>query len=424
MQINEDILQYIWRFQLFAANKKLCTTGGEELTILNPGEHNTDAGPDFFNAKIRIGQTVLVGNIEVHTYSSLWNIHGHDKDKAYGNLILHVVFENDKSVNGLACLELKDLIPQELMERYGYLMRNEAKIACSAMFERIDTITVDLWLERMLVERLAAKTEAIEAVMKDNQNNWEEAFYILLARNFGFKVNAQPFEMLARSLPLKILAKVKNDLLKIEALLFGQAGFLNGDSDEKYFNDLKQEYIYLKKLYGLNSLDEGIWKFMRLRPANFPTLRIAQFARLIYGSVHLFSRLMEIRDWEVAGKLFNCQAGIYWSNHFRFGQVSVNRKKNIGEPAVQNIFINTVLPFMFYYGKRNNDQELETRALEGYTFFDAEKNVIISNWLAAGFKPQNAGQSQALIQLYTHYCKPRKCLQCGIGNKLLNKQKN
>ncbi len=293
--MKEEVLHYVWRTRRFDF-QNLITTEGEAVEIIAPGTHNTHAGPDFFDARVRIGGTLWAGNVEMHLVASEWETHRHGEDRAYDNVVLHVVWEEDLPVlrsNGerIPCIELKKRIPAALIKTYRELLHNEHWIPCQHHFHRVPDITRQVWLDRLMVERLEAKTAFIAESLERTQQHWEETFYQILARNFGLKVNAEPFEALARSLPLNLLSKHKNNLLQLEALLFGQAGLLEGVFEDDYPQRLQKEYAFLQHKYSLQPIAGSSWKFLRMRPANFPSLRIAQFATLIHQSAHLFSKI-------------------------------------------------------------------------------------------------------------------------------------
>ncbi|MDO9039790.1 MAG: DUF2851 family protein, partial [Bacteroidota bacterium] len=298
--MKEEFLQFIWKHGLYLKDD-LKTTDGKPVEIISSGRPNTDSGPDFFNAKIRIGETIWAGNIEVHQKSSHWYHHKHDIDGAYDNVILHVVELHDKPVqvknHELPTLEIR--YPVEILENYELLLKSERWIACEEKLTEVDPFILRFWFSSLMIERLQSKTGDILNILKQNKNNWNETFYQLLARNFGMKTNALPFELLAKSLPLQILSKHKNDLFQIEALLFGQSGLLNetllGDD---YYLSLRKEYSYLYKKYSLSGIESHLWKFMRLRPINFPTVRIAQLAMLVHHSSALFSQILETENPE------------------------------------------------------------------------------------------------------------------------------
>lgn len=421
--MRESFLHFLWRWRRFDA-QNLTTTEGKTIEILHPGEWNTDAGPDFFNARLRIADTVWAGNVEMHLRASEWQVHGHSGDPAYDNVVLHVVLEEDQPVvraNGerIPCLELNGRIPAKVLETYQRLEHERAWIPCRQFFKEVPDIIRLNWLDRLLAERLEQKTGVIAEVLDATGNHWEETFYRLLARNFGLKVNVEPFEALARSLPLLTLAKHKNDLKQIEALLFGQAGFLEEPYVDEYPLELAREYQFLRHKYQLTPLAKVQWKFLRLRPANFPTVRLAQFAALVHQSAHLFSKILETSNLRELEHLFDVEPGVYWLTHFQFDTASVKRKKSTGRDFVHLLIINTIAPFLFHYGKSKKQEEFQRRALQLLEELPPEANALLDGWAELGVRPRNAYQTQALIQLKTKYCDDRRCLECAIGNVIL-----
>lgn len=421
--MKEDFLHYIWKQKLFSQDN-LETTEGEKIDILNTGTHNIDAGPDFFNAKIRIGKTLWAGSVEMHLRSSDWKKHNHDTDKAYDNTILHVVYENDgelkrKNNSHIPTLALSEKINEKFILRYENLLASRHRIPCEEEISKVNTFVVDSWLERMTVERLERKSGDILERLKQNKNNWEETFYHLLAKNFGFKLNAQPFEELARALPLSILAKHKNNLPQTEAMLFGAAGFLSKKFNEQYPSLLKKEYEFLKAKFKLTDGIHSPWKFLRLRPANFPTIRIAQFAELVHRSSHLFSKILECTNAGQVVELFDVSASPYWDSHYVFGKTSSSQKKNLGRNAAENIIINTAVPVIFSYGMYRGEEKFKGTALKFLEAIPSENNSIIKKWESLGITSGSAFRSQALLELMNEHCLHKKCLSCGIGNKLI-----
>ncbi|MBA4410521.1 MAG: DUF2851 family protein [Bacteroidota bacterium] len=425
--MKEEFLQFIWKQGLFTKNN-LKTTDGRSVEIISTGQPNSDSGPDFFNARIRIGETVWAGNIEVHQKSSHWYRHRHNTDAAYENVILHVVELNDSPVlvksQPLPTLEIT--YPAEILENYEQLLKSQRWIACEDKLPEHDPFLIRFWFSALMIERLQSKTDDILAILGQNKNNWNETFYQLLARNFGMKTNALPFELLAKSLPLNVISKHKTDLFQIEALLFGQSGLLNetllGDD---YFLSLRKEYSYLYKKYGLSGIETHLWKFMRLRPINFPTIRIAQLAMLIHHSSALFSRILETENLEELRKLFDVSASGYWNNHYRFNKISKdNHSKTLGETAFNNFVINTIAPLLFVYGDQHLDQELKDRALLLLEKLAPETNQIIRKWNELGIESRSAFETQALLQLKNKYCEPKKCLNCQLGAKIITSVNN
>ncbi len=417
--MNERLLQFIWQFQYFN-NNELTTDSGEEIHILFPGQYNTNQGPDFSDARVRIGSTTWVGSIELHLKTSDWYKHQHQKDTNYNNVILHVVWEDDGSTDGLPVFELKSRIPKLLLQRYGELMNSSAFIPCEKSISTIHTITWKSWKDRLLVERLLRKAQVVEACLEQNKYHWEETFWWLLARNFGIKVNADAFEAIARSIPVNILAKHKTQVQQVEALLFGQAGLLNNHFLEDYPILLKREYEFLNKKYRLRPIHQPI-HFLRMRPGNFPTIRLAQLAMLITRSAHLFSTIRELGTVKEVGGLFEITANDYWHYHYRFEEASPFKKKKLGETMIGNIIINTVVPVLFSYGKYHDENKYKEKALQWLEEMSAEINGITGGFQQLGIENKNAFDSQALIELKNEYCDKKRCLDCVIGNELLKK---
>lgn len=421
--MRESFLHFLWRSRRFDA-QNLRTTELQSIEIQVVGEQNTHAGPDFFNARLRVGETIWAGNVEMHLRSSEWIAHGHSNDPAYDNVVLHVVFEEDQPIlreNGerIPCLELKGRIPPKLLENYERLEHEQAWIPCEHFFRQVPDIVRLNWLDRLLVERLELKTIAIADTLKATENNWEEAFYRLLARNFGLKVNAEPFEALARSMPLLTLSRHKSSLLQVEALLLGQAGFLGEKLKDQWPRDLAREYRHLAHKYALEPLPVSQWKFLRLRPANFPTVRLAQFAAMIHQSVHLFSKILDTNNLRELENLFDVQPSDYWRNHFQLDKPSIIREKALGRDFVHLLVINTIVPFLFHYGKTKDLEEPQKRALLLLEDLPPEENTLVDGWAALGIPARHAFQTQALIHLKTRFCDQKRCLECAIGNAIL-----
>lgn len=423
--MKEEFLQFIWKYGLFNKDN-LKTTDGKPVEIISTGQANSDSGPDFFNARVRIGETTWAGNIEIHQKSSHWFQHRHDTDAAYDNVILHVVEMHDKPVQ-VKNHELPTLVlryPGEILGNYENLLKSKQWIACENQLPKVDPFILRFWFSSLMIERLESKTSDILAILEQNKNNWNETFYQLLARNFGMKTNALPFEMLAKSLPLQILSKHKNDLFQIEALLFGQSGLLNeallGDD---YFLSLRKEYSYLYKKYSLSGIEAHLWKFMRLRPINFPTVRIAQLAMLIHHSSALFSHILETETPDDLRKLFDVRASEYWDTHYRFNKISEeNKPKVLGETAFNNLVINTIVPMLFVYGDQHLDQAMKDRALYLLEKLAPEENQIIRKWNDSGIESRSAFETQALLQLKSKYCDAKRCLNCQLGAKIITLQ--
>jgi len=421
--MNEFFLQFLWKHRLFDPDS-LQTREGQPVTVLSPGFQNTHAGPDFFNARLKIGETIWAGNVEIHWRSSDWCRHKHDKDGAYDNVILHVVKEDDEPVQNSkgervegACLKYDE----GLEENYLSLLKSNNWVSCAKSIHRVPAITLQIWYHTLMVERLEQKTAEIVKRLEQNRNDWNETFYQVLARNFGFKINALPFELLANALPLSILGKHKNDLFQIEALLFGTAGLLNEELvGDDYFLALRKEFSFLYKKYKLKPMEGHLWKFLRLRPVNFPTIRIAQFAMLIHQSSALFSQIIETDKLADIKALFRIEVSAYWRTHFRFNKESKKQSKHLGDTAFFNLVINTLVPFLFVYGEYHQKQNLKDLAISYMEQIPAEKNSIITNWTNLGISARSAFESQALIQLKNAYCNAKKCLNCPVGVKLIH----
>jgi len=426
MILNEDLLHYIWKFRLYHV-PDLKTTCGESLEIIRPGLHNHHAGPDFANAKIRIGDTLWVGNVEIPIRSSDWYRHLHQLDKAYDNVILHVVAQHDQSVfrvdgTEIAVFEIGNLIPKRITENYYDLMAGLNWIPCEEKIKYVDELYINSCLTRVLIERLEAKSEQIYDLLTEVKGSWDDAFYIMLARNFGFKTNALPFEMLARSLPQYLLARYKNRPFQLESLIFGQAGFLDNKLKDHYPQSLRQEYYFLQKKHNLRPVDKYLWKYMRLRPRNFPLVRLAQFAALIIRSNHLFSKIIDEKEIGIITRMFyKLKLHEYWNTHYRFDQECKYAPVSMGEEAINNILINTVSVFLFAFGIKSGSEIHRERGISMLESLKPERNAIISRFNKIGVNSSNSASSQALIELKKSYCDQKKCLSCGIGIKFLSK---
>jgi hypothetical protein len=415
--MTERLLQYIWQFQYY--NKgELSTAGGEPLQILFPGQFNTNQGPDFSDAKIKIGATTWAGTVELHINTSDWKKHNHQQDNNYHNVILHVVWEDDTKANELPVLELKSRVPKVLLQRYEELMLSSSFIPCEKTIHTVREITWKSWKERLLAERLLRKAAVVETYLQQNSYHWEVTFWWLLARNFGIKVNADAFEAVARSLSITILAKHKSQIHQLEALLLGQAGLLNEDFIEDYPVMLQKEYTFYKNKYGLQPINNPVFS-LRMRPGNFPAVRLAQLAMLVHHSVHLFSEIKEAAGVKNVKSRFDITANDYWHYHYRFDELSAFRKKKLGVDMIDNIIINTIVPVLFAYGNYHNEQPYKDKALQWLEETAAEKNVITKGFEKLGLENRVAYDSQALIELKNNYCHPKRCLDCVVGNAIL-----
>ncbi|WP_421943081.1 DUF2851 family protein [Pedobacter sp.] len=361
MNFREDFLHYVWQFRSFDYND-LIIDSGENLKIIHQGFLNKNSGPDFSNAKIQIGETVWAGNVEIHIKSSDWLKHNHQTDASYENVILHVVYENDveiKRIDGsvLPVLELKSRISDTLIQKYEHLFLTLTDFPCIAQIRNVDKLIIDSFLSRTLIERFEEKTQSVIRTLNELNGNWDETFYRFIAKNFGFKVNALPFELFAKAIPQQIYGKHKDNAMQIEALVFGAAGFLNDDFKEEYPAKLKQEYQFLQRKYAIKSIEVPLWKFMRMRPQNFPTIRLAQFAALIVKANHLFSKIIEIKEVAELRKLFEeLPVNQYWKTHYHFRKEAVGVNTQIGKSSIDNVLLNTIALFLFAYGKHTGTQ--------------------------------------------------------------------
>ena len=422
--MKESILHYVWQNKLFTAHD-LRTTDGEKLDVIDVGRNNTDAGPDFFNAKIRIGETLWAGNVEIHACSTDWYKHNHQSDKAYNSVILHVVLHADSEVyrrDGDRIPQLELNYPTQIDTNYDQLFSVQKWIPCSDKISLVPAIFIQSWKSALLVERLEQKMNSIEQLLLESNQYWEEAFYVTLARSFGFGTNSQAFERLAKSLSISVLGKHKDNIIQLEALLFGQAGLLNPDKQDDYCIKLKKEYDFLRVKYGLIPLDGSEWKLLRLRPDNFPHIRIAQFAALIHTSTKLFSKVVENTKIESLRRLFESEPSSYWKSSYLFANKSTLHPKKLGAQSINGIIINTVVPFLFCYANHKNNDELKRKVLQIMEEMPAERNSIINGWYRLDQTAENAFDTQALIQLKKQYCDEKKCLRCPIGHKVLTLQ--
>ncbi len=425
----EAFLYYLWHLKRFNF-ENLTTTQGEPITIVKTGYRNEDAGPDFLHAELQLGKDTWFGHVEMHIRASDWIRHKHQDDPGYSSVVLHVVYEADCEIslpNGepLACLELKNRIDAALEQKYLSLVASEQWIPCENLLRSnpVPEIKLTSWYERLLVDRLETKTHRIAQTLVETHEDWEEAFYRLLARNFGFQKNADAFEALATSTPRNVLLRHKNKLRHIEALLFGQSGLIPEKSEDNYTRGLRDDYLFYAKKYDLTPLEKRQWKFMRMRPANFPTVRIAQFSVLFYRSNHLFSKALAAQSVSEIRNMFTSEVSGYWRTHYTFegASDSKSRKKTLGDASIELIIINTIVPFLFYYGARHQYDSFKQRAMKFLEELKSEKNQVLSRFADLGLQSSSAFDSQALLQLKSCYCVKKKCLQCSIGNTLLNK---
>jgi len=418
--MTEKLLQYIWQYQYYNRTH-LQTTAGESVEILYPGTINNNQGPDFLAARIKINNTVLIGSVELHVKASEWKAHGHSADANYKNVVLHVVLNDDvPGINNIPVLELQNRIPGLLLQKYEALMQQQAFVPCAATLSQVKELTWIGWKERLAAERLTRKAKGIFDVFEKSGHHWEETFWQLLARNMGAKVNSDAFQNMAETVPVKLLAKHKNNLLQLEALLLGQARLLPEEPIDDYTQLLQREYNFLKTKYNLQPTVIPV-HFLRMRPPNFPTIRLAQLAALVQQSEHLFSKILEAADVSVVKKWLSVTASDYWKEHYRFGTPSSYQPKTIGADMVDNIVINTIIPTLFAYGLYHGKEEAKEKAIHWLQATAAETNVITKGFKDVLVSNATAFDSQALIELKNEYCNYRRCLECAVGNALLKK---
>ncbi len=422
--MHEDLLQYIWSVAKFM-KKPLLTTKGAAIKIVNSGYLNRFEGPDFKEAILKIEEQTWAGHVEVHIKSSDWFAHQHQNDENYKNVILHVVYEHNAEIiyhdgSEIPVLALKDYISTTQLETYRMLMYNELNIPCQMLINKVAPLFINEMVDKAMIDRMIDKSEAILELLAINNGNWNATFYLKLAENFGFKANNVAMLNLAKSIDLEILAKNKDSILSIEALLFGQTGFLNNPIKDDYSQTLANEYAFLQKKYLLNDCKNIDWKFVKTRPANFPTIRIAQFADLIVQSNHLFSKIIEEQSHLQILHFFTCKASEYWSNHFQFGKQRKSKVNiEIGNTSKQLILINTVVPFLFAYSRFTQDMVFQEKAIAILQSLSAEHNRITAKYQQIGFENKSAANSQGILGLSKLYCQNRKCLECTIGAQLI-----
>jgi hypothetical protein len=419
----EHLLHYVWKYKL-CAPPGLVTTQGLPVAVIDPGIQNTDAGPDFFNAKIRIGETMWVGNVEIHSKASDWFAHNHHKDKAYDSVILHLAGIVDTEIdrtNGEAIPQAQLTIPDTVRRNINWLIHRDIPVPCLYSIKNIEQIHISAWIDALLSERLERKTKDILRLMEQYNDDWNEVFYIILTRCFGFGINNDAFERLAKSLPLHFIYKQRSSCSQIEAMLFGQAGMLEETETCHYYRLLQQEYKFLQYKYDLKPLDAAVFKSLRIRPVNFPHIKLAQLAAVWHRYNTLFSAILEEEDLQQLKKLFRIQPSAYWDTHYHFKYASPVKEKVLGDGALTIILINVVIPMLFAYGQKNKQDEYCERALRFLENIPPEKNRIVSMYCQAGIQIHNAGDSQALIQLKKEYCEKKKCLYCRIGFNLLKR---
>lgn len=428
----EILLHYVWRHRLFPL-QSLTTSDGQEVEVIDPGLHNTDAGPDFFNAKVKIGGTLWVGNVEIHTRPADWMAHGHDRDAAYDNVVLHVVGEDGPSVQtstGRTIPQLTLPVPQRVKDNYAALLAEDRWPPCRHVVATLAPLRIHSWMSALQTERLQQKTEAIAQRAKLAADDWEKAFFITLARNFGFGINGDAFETWARALPLDAVGHHRDDIFQIESIFMGMAGLLDiravaprrqmETAADDYFQRLSSEWKYMAHKFHLTPIDPRVWRFLRLRPQNFPYIRISQLAQLYY------SRRCSLSTIASASTLADMRAALataatpYWHTHYTFGHESTTASdKHLSAASTDLVIINTVVPMLYAYGRHTGSERLCQRAFDFLEQLKPERNSIITTWQACGLKAENAGDTQAIVQLKRNYCDRKACLRCRFGYEYL-----
>lgn len=418
-------MQYVWKHRLWRS-EDMVTNTGKKVRVVDPGLLNTDAGPDFFNAKIEIDGHMWVGNVEMHYRATDWKRHHHDSDKAYDSVILHVVAKDDAPVrrtNG-------ELIPQLVLEvspqfnaDYASLVGATIEVPCATKIKQVPHLTIVEWVEGLAFERLHGKVERIHQLLDSFNGSWEDVCYVTLARNFGFGINNDAFERLARRTPLRLLGKHSDSVLQIEALLFGQAGMLDAQKPgmDSYYNQLCTEYAFLSNKFQLTPMEKESWKLFRIRPQNFPYRRIAMLAQFIEGGFRMMNRILEAEGEKEMRALFEVELSGYWTKHYTFGKPNERATATLSRSSTDIILINTVAPLLYAYGELTGNYEMTDKAIKLLEDLRAESNSIVSHFVAYGIDCPDALTSQALVQLKREYCDARKCIYCKIGHRLLSK---
>jgi len=424
--MQEDFLHYIWKHKKFRFNN-LKTTAGESIVITSVGRHNFNSGPDFFNAKIKIGDQLWAGNAEIHLKSSDWFLHHHEQDKAYDNVILHIVWEDDTEVfrkdnTPIPTLELKALVDAKIMTNYQALFsQKNTWINCENDFASTEDFTLENWLERLYFERLERKSETIETLLDASKNDWEAVLFKMLTKNFGLKVNGESFLSLAQSIDFSIIRKTQSNPQVLEALLFGQAGLLEQDVQDAYFNSLVQDYQFLKHKFKIENTQVLPIQFFRLRPPNFPTIRLSQLANVYHTHQNLFSKIIDLNKIEDFYALFKVSTSAFWKTHYTFQKTAAKTStKTLTKSFIDLLLINTILPIKFSYAKQKG-LEIDTEIINIAGAITSEKNTIIKAFNDLKNVSKSSLESQALIQLKTEYCDKNKCLKCAVGNQFLNR---
>ncbi|MFE3847883.1 DUF2851 family protein [Flavobacterium sp. LB3P45] len=423
--MKEDFLHYLWKFKKFDA-LKLKTYNEEVITIINVGQYLELAGPDFFNAQIAIGDQKWAGNVEIHLKSSDWYVHHHERDSAYENVILHVVWEHDTEIfrsnnTEIPVLELKKYVEKETVENYQSLISPKSWIFCEKQLIDIDEFALKNWQERLFFERLERKSQPIFDLLERTNQDWESVLFCLLAKNFGLNANGEIFIKIAQSIPFSIIRKESFEVENLESLLFGNAGLLDSDKEDNYFKDLKFRYFYLLHKYQLEKNSIEPVQFFKHRPDNFPTIRLSQLANLYHSQQNLFSKINTVNSLKAIYEVFQVSASDYWLNHYQFDKESPKKKKLLSKSFIDLIIINTIIPLQFAYAK-SIGKEIYEDLIYLLNEVSPEKNAVIDKFNFFGIETKSAFETQSLLQLKNEYCSKSKCLKCAVGIELLKKK--
>lgn len=420
--MKEDFLHYLWKFKKFDG-LNLKSVQGEEITIIKTGDYLELSGPDFFNAHIEIGNQKWAGNVEIHLKSSDWYLHNHEKDAAYKNVILHVVWENDTAIfrednTEIPVLVLKDYVSKEIINNYNALVSPKTWISCERQLKEIDRFVFKNWQERLFFERLERKSKFINQLLEETNQDWEAVLFCLLAKNFGLNTNGNSFLQIAKAIPFSVIRKESFEVENLEALLFGTSGLLETEKEDVYYKDLKFRYFYLLHKYQIEKIYADPLQFFKLRPDNFPTIRLSQLASLYHRHQNLFSKIIDLKSIGEVYRLLNISASSYWQNHYQFDKESPNKSKMLSKPFIDLVVINTIIPLQFAYSNIRGESIAED-LIDFINEVDSEKNAIIDKFNSFGIKSQSAFESQALLELKNEYCERKACLKCAIGLELL-----
>lgn len=420
--MKEDFLHYVWQYQKLTA-LELNTVKGESLSILHPGHYLETAGPDFFNAQIIIDGQKWAGNIEIHVKSSDWYLHNHERDAAYNNVILHVVWEHDTDVFSpnnieIPVVELRDFVKKELLHSYKNLIAQKSWIYCENQIQEVNAFVVSNWQERLFFERLERKSQSVVDNLVMTQNDWEAVLFLLLARNFGLNTNGVSFLKIAQSIPFSVIRKESSDLQNLEALFFGIAGLLDHNKEDTYYKDLQFRYYYLLQKYAIEKVNIAPLQFFKHRPDNFPTIRLSQLASLYHQEKQLFSKITNEFSLPLLYERFAVAASAYWQTHYQFDKISPKKSKKLTKSFIDLLLINTIIPIQFAYAK-NQGKEIVEELITVMQSLDPEKNAIVDKFKSIGISVKNAFEAQTLLQLKAEYCNKSRCLECAIGSELL-----